>query len=93
MSRLDATSILSRPLTTPTPSVVLIVLLARNVIAPVRFGSGVPVAAPVYLPSVTTIVLPSVVVHVRVDTLDAVAVKVPETAFALFAPSIPWATA
>jgi len=42
---------------------------------------------------VTTIVLPSLVVHDRDDVLAAVAVNAPATAFALFAPSIPCATA
>ena len=42
-------------------------LRALNVIAPVRSGS--PEAVPVYLPLVIVIVLPSVVVHVRVDVL------------------------
>ena len=91
MSRPDDWSILSAPLTTPTLSVVLITLRARRVIAPVRSGS--PVAVPVYLPSVTTIVLPSVVVHVRLAVLVPVAVNVPATALALLAPSIPSATA
>jgi hypothetical protein len=79
------------PSTTPIPSVVLTVLRVRSVIVPVRSGS--PVAAPVYLPSVTTIVFPSLVVHDRDDVLDAAAVNAPATAFALFAPSIPCATA
>ncbi len=91
MLRPFATSIEKLPSTTPTLSVVLTTLRARSVIGPVRSAS--PVAAPVYLPSVTTIVLPSVVVHVRVEVLPAVALNVPATAFALFAPSIPFATA
>ena len=66
-------------------------LRALRVIAPIRSGS--PAAAPVYLPFVTTMVLPSVVVHVRLDVLEPVAVNVPATAFALFAPPIPSATA
>ena len=41
----------------------------------------------------TTTVLPSVVVHVRVDVLVPVAVNVPATALTLLAPYIPSATA
>ena len=91
MLRPAATSILNQPSTTPTLSVVLTTLCARNVIGPVKSGS--PAAAPVYLPFVTTIALPSLVVHVLVETFDVAAVNVPATALAVFAPSIPCATA
>ena len=68
----------------PILSVVLITLRARTVIGPVRSES--PVAVPVYFPSVTTIVLLLDVVHVRLDVLAPVAVNVPATALAFFAP-------
>jgi hypothetical protein len=51
------------------------------------------VVAPVYFPSVTTIVLPLLVVHVRLEVVGFVAVNWAATAVADFAPSIPWATA
>jgi hypothetical protein len=66
-------------------------LRTRKVIAPARSAS--PAAVPVYFPSVTVIVLPSVVVHVRDVVVPADAENVAATAFAVFAPSIPCATA
>jgi hypothetical protein len=66
-------------------------LRASILIGPVRSAS--PVAAPVYLPFVTAIVLPSDVVHVLVVTEALVAVNVPATGLTLRAPWSPAATA
>ena len=66
-------------------------LRARSVIGPVRSGS--PDAVPVYRASVIESDLPSVVVHVRVETFAEVAENVPATLFAVLAPPIPSATA
>src|SRR5439155_25662794 len=79
------------PRTIPTLSVVLMTLRVRRVIGPARSAS--PPETPVYFPSVTEIDLPSVVVHVRVVVVPADAENVAATAFAVFAPSIPCATA
>src|SRR5437764_5117732 len=79
------------PVTVPTLSVVLTTLRARSVIGPARSES--PLAEPVYFPSVTAIVLLSLVVQVRVVTEPAVAENVAVTDFAVFAPSMPCATA
>src|SRR3954453_14945005 len=85
------TSMRKAPWTVPTLSVVLMTLRTRSVIAPARSVS--PAAVPVYFPSVTVIALPSVVVHVRDGVVPADAENVAATAFAVFAPSIPCATA
>jgi len=57
------TAIFSLPVTTPSPSVALIVLRTWSVAAPVRSGS--PLAVPVKVAFVDVIVLPSVVVQER----------------------------
>src|SRR4051812_44583719 len=79
------------PLTVPTLSVVLMTLRTRRTIGPAR--SEPPVAVPVYFPSVTVIVLPSVVVQVRDVVVPAGAENVAATACAVLAPWIPCATA
>src|SRR6478672_851394 len=66
-------------------------LRAFSTIGPVRSGS--PDAWPLYRASVIARALPSVVVHVRVETFAEAAANVPATLFVVFAPPIPSATA